>query len=250
MSKTLYLLRHAKAEPRAAGQHDHNRELTGRGRREAAALGSRAAAGGELPELVIASTSARAVQTAALWAKAAGLPEQLVVRRDGIYLADAEAVLRLVHGLDEALQRVLLVGHNPTFSELATGLSGRFIALPTGAMAVLSIEGAWTDTARRDRPPAAHRPRPLALSIIGRPLAAESMTAAERRYFLVYREGEGAGPQRQGSLGARRGTPNGFHRCHSLLPRYAPRSCAGWRRTSAQCARSRPQRRLGRPSSR
>ena len=146
MSKTLYLLRHAKAEPRAAGQHDHNRELTGRGRREAAALGSRAAAGGELPELVIASTSARAVQTAALWAKAAGLPEQLVVRRDGIYLADAEAVLRLVHGLDEALQRVLLVGHNPTFSELATGLSERFIALPTGAMAVLSIEGAWTDT--------------------------------------------------------------------------------------------------------
>ena len=146
MSKTLYLLRHAKAGPRAAGQRDHDRELTGRGRREAAALGSRSAADGELPELVIASTAARAVQTAALWAKAAGLPEQRIIRRDGIYLADAEAVLRLVHGLDEALQRVLLVGHNPTFSELATGLSGRFIALPTGAMAVLSIEGAWTNT--------------------------------------------------------------------------------------------------------
>ena len=136
MSKTLYLLRHAKAGPRAAGQRDHDRELTDRGRREAAALGSRSAADGELPELVIASTAARAVQTAALWAKAAGLPEQRIIRRDGIYLADAEAVLRLVHGLDEALQRVLLVGHNPTFSELATGLSGRFIALPTGAMAV------------------------------------------------------------------------------------------------------------------
>jgi phosphohistidine phosphatase len=146
MSKTLYLLRHAKAGPRAAGQRDHDRELTGRGRREAATLGSRSAADGELPELVIASTAVRAVQTAALWAKAAGLPEQRIIRRDGIYLADAEAVLRLIHGLDEALQRVLLVGHNPTFSELATGLSGRFIALPTGAMAVLRIEGAWTNT--------------------------------------------------------------------------------------------------------
>ena len=94
---------------------------------------------------MITSTAARAVQTAALWARAAGLPERRIVRRDGIYLAEAEAVLRLVHGLDEALQRVLLVGHNPTFSELATGLSGRFVALPTCAMAVLSIAGEWAD---------------------------------------------------------------------------------------------------------
>ena len=145
MSKTLYLLRHAKAGSRAAGQRDHDRELTGRGRREAAALGSRYAAGGELPDLAIASTAARAVQTAALWAGAAGLPEQRITRQNGIYLAEAEAVLRLIRGLDESLHRVLLVGHNPTFSELATWLSGRFIALPTCAMAVLSIAGEWAE---------------------------------------------------------------------------------------------------------
>ena len=146
MSRTLYLLRHAKAGTAAAGLRDHDRELTGRGRREAAALGARYAGGAELPDLVITSTAARAVQTAALWTRAAGLPERVIVRRDGIYLAEAEAVLRLVHGLDEALRRVLLVGHNPTFSELASGLSRRFIALPTCAVAVLSIAGSWADT--------------------------------------------------------------------------------------------------------
>ncbi|MDE0025374.1 MAG: histidine phosphatase family protein [Spirochaetaceae bacterium] len=145
MSRTLYLLRHAKAGSAAAGRRDHDRELTVRGRREAAALGARYAGGGDLPDLVVTSTAARAVQTAELWAQAAGLPATVIVRRDGIYLAEAEAVLRLVHGLDEALQRVLLVGHNPTFSELATGLSRRFIALPTCAMAVLSVVGAWAD---------------------------------------------------------------------------------------------------------
>ena len=145
MPRTLYLLRHAKAGSAAAGLGDHARELTRRGRREAAALGARYAGGGEFPDLVITSTAARAVQTAELWARAAGLPERVVVRREGIYLAEPEAVLRLVHGLDEALRRVLLVGHNPTFSELTTGLSGRFIALPTCAMAVLSIDGAWAD---------------------------------------------------------------------------------------------------------
>lgn len=145
MTRTLYLLRHAKAGSAAAGLRDHDRELTGRGRREAAALGSSYAGGGELPELVVTSTAARAVQTAELWARAAGLPAEVIVRRDGIYVAEAEAVLRMVHGLDGALRRVLLVGHNPTFSELVSGLSRRFIALPTCAMAVLSIDGAWTD---------------------------------------------------------------------------------------------------------
>ena len=145
MSRILYVLRHAKAGFPEAGMRDRDRKLTGRGRREAAALGARYAGGGELPDVVITSTAARAVQTAALWVQAAGLPEQRIVRRDEIYLAEAEAVLRLVRGLDESVQRVLLVGHNPTFSELASGLSRQFIALPTCAMAVLSIAGAWAE---------------------------------------------------------------------------------------------------------
>ena len=145
MARILYVLRHAKARLPEAGLRDHDRKLTGRGRREAEALGARYAGGGELPDLVISSTAARAVQTALLWGQAAGLPEQRIVRRDEIYLAEVEAVLRLVHGLDKSLQRVLLVGHNPTFSELASGLSRQFIALSTCAMAVLSIAGAWAD---------------------------------------------------------------------------------------------------------
>ena len=126
-----------------AGLRDHDRKLTGRGRREAAALGARYAGGAELPDLLITSTAARAVQTAALWAEAAGLSLQHIVRRDGIYVAEAEAVLGMIRGLDEALQRVMLVGHNPTFSDLATGLSRKFMALQTCAMAVLSIDGEW-----------------------------------------------------------------------------------------------------------
>ena len=143
MSRTSYLLRHAKAASAAAGVRDHDRELTGRGRREAAALGAGYAGGPDLPDLVVTSTAARAVQTAALWAQAAGVPERRITRRQGIYLAEPGSVLELIRGLDQGLQRVLLVGHNPTFSELATKLSGRFIALPTCAMAVLCIEGEW-----------------------------------------------------------------------------------------------------------
>lgn len=146
MAKTLYLLRHAKAGRRVGGEPDRDRILTGRGRREAAALGEQWAAAGVLPELVITSATARAAQTAALWAWAAGLPEARLTEHDGIYQAAAGDVLGVIRRLDEDLQRVLLVGHNPTFSDLATHLSARLVDLPTCAVAVLRISGRWADT--------------------------------------------------------------------------------------------------------
>ena len=145
MSKTLYLLRHAKAGLRVGGQRDRDRELTERGRREAAALGRQCAAA-ELPARVITSSAARAAQTAALWAQAAGLSDACIVAHDGIYQAAAEYVLGVIRNLDAGLERVLLVGHNPAFSDLSTHLSSQFVALPTCAMAVLRVGGSWVET--------------------------------------------------------------------------------------------------------
>ena len=146
-TKTLYLLRHAKARQPAAEQRDAERELTGRGRRAAATLGSRAAAAGPLPDLVLTSPAARAVATAAEWARAAGLPAGRIARDERIYLASVGTLLALIHDLDESLDSVLLVGHNPGFSELAGQLAGRYLALRTCAMAVFRITGPWARTA-------------------------------------------------------------------------------------------------------
>ena len=142
-SKTLYLLRHAKAKRPVPGQRDAARELTRRGRRAAAALGSGAAAAGPLPELVVTSPAARAVQTAAEWAQAAGFPADRLARHDQLYQAQVETLLAVIRNLAEDLESVLLVGHNPTFSELASQLGGRFIDLPTCAVAMFSITGPW-----------------------------------------------------------------------------------------------------------
>ena len=145
--RTLYLLRHAKAKQPLPDQPDAARELTGRGRREAAALGSRFATVGPLPELVITSPAARAAATAAEWARAAGFPAERITRDDRIYQARAGALLALIRELDENLKSVLLVGHNPTFSELAGRLAGRELALRTCAIAVFRVTGAWARAA-------------------------------------------------------------------------------------------------------
>jgi len=145
-NRTLYLLRHAKATAPRPGQSDAARELTGRGRRAAAALGSRFAVPGPLPELVVTSTAARAAATATEWARAAGFPEERIVRDERIYAARAGTLLALIRDLDESLRSVLLVGHDPAFSELAGQLAGRYLALRTCAVAAFSIGSLWAGT--------------------------------------------------------------------------------------------------------
>ena len=145
-TRTLYLLRHAKAKAPQPGQPDAARELTGRGRRAAAALGSRFAALGPLPELVVTSPAARAAATAAGWARAAGYSEERIVRDERIYAARVDTLLALIHNLDESLRSVLLVGHDPAFSELAGQLAGRYLALRTCAVAAFSIGCPWAGT--------------------------------------------------------------------------------------------------------
>ena len=142
-SKTLYLLRHAKAKRPVPGQRDAARELTRRGHRAAAELGSGVAAAGPLPDLVVTSPALRAVQTATGWAQAAGLSAPRIARDDRLYQAQVETLLAVIRSLDEELEAVLLVGHNPTFSELASQLAGRFIDLRTCALAVFAITGPW-----------------------------------------------------------------------------------------------------------
>ena len=176
-NRTLYLLRHAKAKVPQPGQPDAARELTGRGRRAAAALGSRFAAPGAgrtgapagpstgpkatpqgggfealgpLPELVVTSPAARAAATAAEWARAAGFPEDRIIRDERIYAARVGTLLTLIHELDASLRSVLLVGHDPAFSELAGQLAGRYLALRTCAVAVFRIGGPWAGTSAAD----------------------------------------------------------------------------------------------------
>jgi hypothetical protein len=62
--KTLLLIRHAKAEPPAAGIVDHDRTLADRGRRDAPEMGRRLERLNLKPNLMISSTAARAAATA------------------------------------------------------------------------------------------------------------------------------------------------------------------------------------------
>ena len=92
--KVLILFRHAKAE-QVLGKPDHERELTGRGQRDARAAGAWLHEHELGPELVLCSTATRTRQT---WAAAVegGACGETVEFDDSIYSGGAETVLRTV----------------------------------------------------------------------------------------------------------------------------------------------------------
>ena len=148
--KRLTLLRHAKAGHKDGSVPDFERPLTCRGKEDAVEMGRRLAARGCAPDAAVTSPARRARKTAQAALRALGTPEG-GLREDGrIYDADVETLLEVVRGLDDAWAHVLLVGHNPGFTDLANRLGGLALGnLPTAGAVCLDLPGAtWEEAAR------------------------------------------------------------------------------------------------------
>jgi phosphohistidine phosphatase len=146
--KTLLIVRHAKSDWGHAGLPDHDRPLNDRGRRDAPAMARRLAERGTVPDRIRSSTALRARTTAAAFAETFGREASTVELDATMYATSVEHLLDLVAELDDADSAVMLVGHNPEFSEFATRLTGEGVELPTCTVAEvrLPIER-WADAA-------------------------------------------------------------------------------------------------------
>jgi phosphohistidine phosphatase len=149
--RSLLLLRHAKSSWDDPSLRDHDRPLSPRGRRAAADMGRYLRSHDLTPELVLCSSARRTCETAAL----ADLPgsTRLEIEHD-LYLADPETVAERVRAVDDDVNSVMVVGHNPTTQDLAmelvgddpTGAVARLAAkYPTGALAVFELSQPWRE---------------------------------------------------------------------------------------------------------
>ena len=116
----LYLLRHAEAEDNAAS--DSARELTPKGQEQARAIGEFCRRQAIRPGLIVTSPYRRTVQTAELVAAALDdCPvEEAPFLSSGMNSHTAFTELRAYQKLD----RVMIVGHQPDFGQLAAALLG------------------------------------------------------------------------------------------------------------------------------
>jgi phosphohistidine phosphatase len=139
--RTLILLRHAAAASLGIDGQDVDRDLTPAGRAEAEAAGRRLAALNLRPQLLLTSPARRTRGTTDIVARSLGLAAASVREDAALYLAALPALRTVITRTDAAVGCLLLVGHNPGLSELATALdtSGEGIALATGAFVCLDL---------------------------------------------------------------------------------------------------------------
>ncbi len=138
----LMLMRHGKSDWDSDAPDDHSRPLAARGVVAAERMGEVIRELRLVPNLVISSTATRARSTAEL-ARITGGWESRLVLDDALYGASVAETLAVAteHGKD--LDRIMLVGHQPTWSMTVRQLTGARVSMRTAT--VVDIELSITD---------------------------------------------------------------------------------------------------------
>lgn len=139
----LMIMRHGKSDWDAGSQDDHARPLSPRGVASAERMGEVIRDLGLAPELVVSSTAQRARTTAELARLAGGWSSRLILS-DELYGASVNDTLDVVSELGNDHSRMMIVGHEPTWSMLVQHLTGARCAMRTASVANVEVSaGDW-----------------------------------------------------------------------------------------------------------
>ena len=149
--KTLTLVRHAKSSWKDTSLSDRDRPLNKRGKRDAPEMGRRIVAAGIRPSLIVSSPAVRAWTTARIIADAIGYPREFLQRDKNLYLASVNDILDVIVAQDNGFNSLMLVGHNPGFTDFANYLvPGLTNNIPTTG--IVSVQLDTDDWSLYDRP--------------------------------------------------------------------------------------------------
>ncbi len=135
--RRLTLLRHGQAQPIDSCAEDFERELTRRGIIEAQEIAERIVRRNLIPDLILVSPAERAWSTAEIVAAACELDAKQIQGARELYLATPEATWRVLAHRAGALKHIMICGHNPGLSQIASRLGPKPQSreLPTGGIA-------------------------------------------------------------------------------------------------------------------
>ncbi|MEY3344147.1 MAG: hypothetical protein RL090_1831 [Bacteroidota bacterium] len=132
--KHLYILRHAKAEKGWPGLPDIDRPLHPIGVEETNRIARMFSSSTPPPELVICSPAVRTFSTALITCRVIGY-EASSIRLDGrIYEARLSDLFRVLADVEDHVKSVLMVGHNPSVTDLVNTFSNNVNHMKTGSL--------------------------------------------------------------------------------------------------------------------
>lgn len=138
--KKIYLVRHAKSSWDDKNLADWERPLNKRGKQDAPLMGKRLAARGIMPDLLVTSHAKRARKTAEKIATEIGYPKDRIVIKEQIYSDGIGGIIKIFTHMDDEVSELMLIGHNPDLTILASGLANKdFVNIPTCGMVCLEF---------------------------------------------------------------------------------------------------------------
>ncbi len=142
--KEIYVLRHAKSSWDNSNLSDFERPLANRGISDAKKMSNFLKDMNIKIDKVLCSNAIRAKETFDLTADGFNFEIDKATYLDKLYFGDTTTIIQDLKELDESLNNILIVGHNPTLHYLVEILTNESInRFTTCNLATISHDGEW-----------------------------------------------------------------------------------------------------------
>lgn len=138
--KNLILVRHAKSSWNNATISDFERPLNERGNRDKTIMGERLKERDDTIQKIVSSSAKRTTQTSIALAKAIDYSTADIQYEDAIYHSSVTTMMQFINEMDNSVDTLMLVAHNPGISMLCDYLCGNLFDFPTLGITKISFD--------------------------------------------------------------------------------------------------------------
>lgn len=150
--KSLLLVRHAKSSWDYPGLTDFERPLNQRGHHDAPFMGKLLKEMNIIPDLIISSPATRAISTARHFAESMDYPLEKINTDERLYDARPSDIMIVISEVDDSINSLMIVSHNPGLTETADQLSGEVIdnIVTSAIFNIKFITDSWKTISRKN----------------------------------------------------------------------------------------------------
>ena len=143
--KSITIIRHAESNWNSEVLTDFDRPLNDRGFKDAELMGNILAEKKYTPDMIISSSAIRAITTAKIIADQIQFNNK-IIKEGKIYRASSDELFNMIMKLNDTINSIVFVGHNPTLHILSEYLSSeQFIEFPECSIVKVNFEiNSWS----------------------------------------------------------------------------------------------------------
>lgn len=145
--KTLFVVRHAKSSWEDPTLTDHERPLIQKGIKKTIKIARFLKQNIKCPDLLLSSSAVRAYETAEIIARELNFSIDKIAKTNTLYHADSEDVFAELFGISNAIDSLMIFGHNPGLTYFVNHFINPTIEnLPTsGVVNIKFITDKWEE---------------------------------------------------------------------------------------------------------